>query len=305
MFLKSQLSQVSRLNALSLALVGMSSLFWLAGCGSRSNLIEGEAVFDCVTAADCDQSNLCTPQECEENHCVWTGYVVCESQDACMGSECNPETGACDEFPLTTDTDGDGFKNPLPGFVPGEEGACGLDCDDTSAAAYPGGDEVCDGVDNDCDGVVDNDYNYLRNLQLQVPEIVQLASEMDGSGRRGAAYGGGVFGLSYWGRADVTNAYIQGLDDRRAPVFAQRQVSEVNAPSFGADLAWSGDAFAAVWSDPRVDENYEVYFTRFSSTGEKLGPDLRLTDAEDFSIHSRILFDQGQFAVVWDDRRDE
>ncbi len=31
-----------------------------------------------------------------------------------------------------------------------------LDCDDSEAAAYPGGIETCDGIDNDCDGVVDS-----------------------------------------------------------------------------------------------------------------------------------------------------
>ncbi|MFT5681813.1 MAG: hypothetical protein ACI8RZ_002731, partial [Myxococcota bacterium] len=31
------------------------------------------------------------------------------------------------------------------------------DCDDTSAVAYPGGIEVCDGLDNDCNGTIDDD----------------------------------------------------------------------------------------------------------------------------------------------------
>jgi hypothetical protein len=59
------------------------------------------------------------------------------------------------------------------------------------------------------------------------------------------------------------------------------------------------------WADPRVDDSYEVYFARFDSLGNKLGPDLRVTEAENFSIHSRVLFDQGRYVVVWDDRRDE
>jgi len=41
------------------------------------------------------------------------------------------------------DEDGDGWEV--------DEG----DCDDTNAAVFPGADEVCDGIDNDCDGSID------------------------------------------------------------------------------------------------------------------------------------------------------
>ncbi|MEN8182629.1 MAG: putative metal-binding motif-containing protein, partial [Myxococcota bacterium] len=44
-----------------------------------------------------------------------------------------------------TDEDGDG--HPLPG-----------DCDDTDAAIFPGANEVCNGLDDDCDGGVDEGY---------------------------------------------------------------------------------------------------------------------------------------------------
>ncbi|MDP7112092.1 MAG: putative metal-binding motif-containing protein, partial [Myxococcota bacterium] len=43
------------------------------------------------------------------------------------------------------DEDGDGLAT-----------ACG-DCDDTDETSYPGADEVCDGQDNDCDGVLPTD----------------------------------------------------------------------------------------------------------------------------------------------------
>ena len=57
------------------------------------------------------------------------------------------------------DTDGDGYGDAgstvtactqPPGYV-----ADNTDCDDTNGSINPSADEVCDGVDNDCDGTVD------------------------------------------------------------------------------------------------------------------------------------------------------
>jgi large repetitive protein len=61
------------------------------------------------------------------------------------------------------DADGDGFGDPLTtqlacaapiGFI--EPGAH-ADCDDRDAAVHPSAQELCNGVDDDCDGVVDED----------------------------------------------------------------------------------------------------------------------------------------------------
>jgi len=58
------------------------------------------------------------------------------------------------------DGDGDGWgADPGAPFVgcrqPAGYSAVGGDCDDLDASAYPGATEVCDSVDNDCDGVSD------------------------------------------------------------------------------------------------------------------------------------------------------
>lgn len=53
------------------------------------------------------------------------------------GNACS--TGAGDLY----DQDGDGYS------------ICGPDCDDDDAGAHPGAEEVCNGVDDDCDGTVD------------------------------------------------------------------------------------------------------------------------------------------------------
>jgi hypothetical protein len=67
----------------------------------------------------------------------------------------NPTNGN----PYFLDSDGDGFGND--GFViracslPANASDIGGDCDDQSAAVAPDLDEVCDDVDNDCDGEID------------------------------------------------------------------------------------------------------------------------------------------------------
>ncbi len=71
------------------------------------------------------------------NGCArWAALEHCDGQD-CVGGAC---VDACDDF------DGDGF---------GVGCAQGEDCNDRNPFSFPGGREVCDGYDNDCDGVVD------------------------------------------------------------------------------------------------------------------------------------------------------
>jgi hypothetical protein len=84
------------------------------------------------------------------------GYVEdgtdCDDYDPAI----NPDTE------WFTDTDGDGFGDPSTGAVqceaPTDGVLDGTDCDDTTASVSPDGVETCDGVDQDCNGTVDDDY---------------------------------------------------------------------------------------------------------------------------------------------------
>jgi hypothetical protein len=84
-----------------------------------------------------------------------------------IDNNCN---GQVDEFQsiIFQDLDGDGYGdydspmiwqcgNPVPqGFViyPG-------DCNDNFASIHPGAPEICDGLDNDCNGIIDDNFTIV------------------------------------------------------------------------------------------------------------------------------------------------
>ena len=68
----------------------------------------------------------------------------------------------CDEVPWVEDQDGDGHGvrelavacEPPPGAAP-----AGGDCQDLDRWVHPGAAEVCNGVDDDCDNLIDEGFN--------------------------------------------------------------------------------------------------------------------------------------------------
>ena len=92
---------------------------------------------------------------------------------------CNPPTGYvlnsgdCDDMNPTvtaptmyySDVDNDGFGDDASGALacvqPANTVTIGGDCDDTNNAIYPGATEICDGFDNNCNGV--NDEGLVFN----------------------------------------------------------------------------------------------------------------------------------------------
>ncbi len=73
-----------------------------------------------------------------------------------LPAECDPDVGV----PLFADNDGDGFgRTPVGDGCPGPGlSATAGDCNDTLPQAFPGAREVCDGLDNDCNGEVDEGF---------------------------------------------------------------------------------------------------------------------------------------------------
>jgi len=77
----------------------------------------------------------------------------CDDAIACTDDRCDAATGSCMHDPL--DADGDGHAAIECVDADGE--ALGADCDDDALLRGPDQAEICDGLDNDCDGAVDED----------------------------------------------------------------------------------------------------------------------------------------------------
>ena len=91
------------------------------------------------------QSNRCA-RDCSTEQCPEGNTCTEVEIDGEVTPLCIPDSGTCDPC---VDPDGDGYGN---------EGEClGLDCNEEDPLSYEGAPERCDGLDNDCDTVPDND----------------------------------------------------------------------------------------------------------------------------------------------------
>ena len=132
-------------------------LFFWVGCSNKTGeepkeIVEGEFLIDAdedsyISAEDCDDSNANINPSADE---------LCDGLD----NNCN---GQVDEGVTTEffgDSDADGYGNIFIVIeaceVPSGYVTNGSDCDDTSKESFPSAEEICDGLDNDCDDEIDD-----------------------------------------------------------------------------------------------------------------------------------------------------
>ena len=137
-----------------------ASLIILLSCRTPEDTIKENPIdTGIITLTDLDGDGYLSDEDCDDND----AQVNPGSDELCDGYDNNCD-GEVDEGVLETfyfDNDGDGFGNEEDtveaceapeGYTPN-----GNDCDDMESSAYPSAPEQCDEIDNDCDGIVDED----------------------------------------------------------------------------------------------------------------------------------------------------
>lgn len=102
----------------------------------------------CEMASDCDDGNPCNGTEaCTAEGCAAGPALSCDDENECTTDRCDPAAASpCVHRLIDADNDG---------HAPSGLGTCGDDCDDSDPIVFTGADDLCDGLDNDCDTTVD------------------------------------------------------------------------------------------------------------------------------------------------------
>jgi hypothetical protein len=277
-----------------------------AGCGAKTELDVPPLVPpppECATDSDCDDRRYCTGVEvCREERCVRGVAVQCDDGDRCTDDRCDEATRACTFTMATRDNDGDGRRGPRPGTQPGTPDACGDDCNDDDRTVFPGATEVCNGRDDNCNGVIDDNATFTP----AGPDVAVSEPSLAPSSVGGVAWSGSRYLASFWGyERGAAHVYFtaRNADGSAAQRPETRRITISEPDAYGAGVAWTGRELGIVWQDRR-DGDYEIYFNRLNAEGEKLGPDQRISFARGFSINPSITWTGEDFVVAWQDERD-
>jgi cysteine-rich repeat protein len=142
--------------------------------GDNTDGCRDDCSYTCTMDAECSDGDVCTGDEtCDttSHTCQDVTDLDCDDGDPCTGDSCEAETGCANTL---MDGDGDGYAPDTLTCT----GAMGGDCDDSSSSVYPGAAELCDGIDNDCNGMVDDGTVTVTCLR---------DSDGDGYGNPGAS----------------------------------------------------------------------------------------------------------------------
>ena len=132
----------------------MTKLHWsflmtavLFGCGHKED-VDVDAYGDGAFASvDCDDNDASVYPGADE---------LCDGLD----NNCDEaiDEDATDAGTFYVDNDGDSYGSGAAVTLCDGSGyvSDNTDCNDSAAAAYPGGAEICDGLDNDCNGTIDD-----------------------------------------------------------------------------------------------------------------------------------------------------
>ncbi len=187
------------------------------------------------------------------------------------------------------DCDGDGFTFPT-------------DCDDGAADIFPGQTEICNGLDDDCDGDVDEAAGCLRSCPFPDAMAPPLPSP-DVGRARDAAWSGGMVGVANSFRSSGNPDQIRLT--RMTAAGSPLGHTILGPGSFRPSVVWAGDAFAVAWARTASVINH-LMLARVDASGALLAPPVIWRDCggSDPALcrFPRLAWNGERYGVIWNDQ---
>jgi Putative metal-binding motif len=229
--------------------------------------VGGEGPTTCESDADCDDHLACNGVEtCLAGACV-PGISPCANPDpADCDAVCVELAGAPSCSVRGQDKDGDGYFSSACAANPGD------DCDDTAPAVHPGAPELCDQIDNDCNGLIDlEDGLGVGGTTVDIG----LAGAIRSLPRIAWAADKSVYGIAYEDTSSDAQAdlFFEEVEPDGTIAIAPAPINDAmtktsTATYPGLGLTWGGDAFGAAWTSG----DQAVYLRTIPNGGSLLAP---------------------------------
>ena len=108
---------------------------------------------------------------------------------------------------------------------------------------------------------------------------------------------GAEYGLA-WDDGAVWEVFFARLDSSGTRLSPDLRVTDDPGQSYYSNLAWNGTEYGLTWRDNRVG-HFEIYFSRVSATGSKIGGDVRVTDDVGDSNHPVVNWTGEGYGLFW------
>jgi len=259
----------------------------------NEELDENEVVPGCKNDIECWNGLACDGEEkCIDGRCFPGALPDCEDNNPCTFDTCSEENNGCMNEPLDSDSDGYFAKLAPDGTF------CGWnDCDDNLASVNPSAVEICDGIDNNCDGLIDEGVQILRGPHQVSSDVAFVRNPMLVVGNSDYA------AIWYDSRDGNWEIYFTRISMDGIKLSPDIRITNTPGGSYHPKIIFSGSEYGIVW-DEYFNGSNKIFFAHLSTTGGKIGSDMQVSEGSGNAMNPSIAFSGSEYGVVWQEKRD-
>ena len=150
----------------------------------------------------------------------------------------------------------------------------------------------------------DTYFARISGAGTKIGSDVRITNDANESHYPSLAWTNSEYGVSWHDNRDGNwEIYFARISAAGVKVGSDVRITNDANESSLSSLAWTGSNYGVSWDDNR-DGNYEIYFSRISASGAKIGADVRITNAAGDSQEPSMVWRGSEYGVSWYDDSD-